>query len=328
MRTVSILQRRVARPLGSLCLILCVTWHAHAAAQSADSSSEPPPSAASGSADAEIAAEFERGLKAEHDGELSRARDHYERALSRAEALSEPSPRARALLALGYIHYKLQAPLLSVTYLKRALADPTLKTEPAQYARRTIHEQMKQLGHLEIRVKPPLGDTAEVEVEVDGQNVPDPSDVPVAVGRHEVRATASGYRELVKAVDVGAGESKEVAEILVREQAMSSTRRAAWIVAGVSAVPLAVGIGAGIYAWVKGDQSECNGPCTIENERGRNDARTAGFIADGTWAAAGVGAAVSAYLFWRSANEDSLDKAAAKTRVTASLTSVTVTHRW
>lgn len=304
----------------SIVVLTLMVLTARVAAQPSAAAPSSPPAAAE---EAEFASAFELGLKAEQNNDYQRAKEHYERALAHAELSPVTSPRLRSLLALGWVHYKLNDPLRSVLYLQRAVADPALPKDRARDAQALIDLQMKQLGRLRIDVRPPPGARSTVTVQVDGREVLDASDVPVSVGRHEVRATAPGFAELVRAVDVAAGDEASLVATLSREPPSNAMRQAAWIVGGVAAASLAVGIGTGIYAWVKGDAAECPmNACTEANAQQMDSARVAGNIATATWIGAGVGAAASAILFWRSGADGN------ETRLSVTPTSVRLMQRW
>lgn len=328
---------RTSRPRGAWALgvvwSLALAVRVHAQVDTAAQPAQPTAAARPAPAreDAVFTSEFSSGLRAEDERNFDGARLHYERALARAEALDVPAPRLRALLALGWVHYNLGNQLRSVEYLKRAVADPALPSAREREAQALIAEEMKVLGQLQIDIRPPEGQTAKVAVQVDRRGVADPRDVPVAPGSHQVRATAPGYRELVQEAVVAAGQLQPVSGILEREQAMSGTRRAAWIVGGVAALSLAVGIGAGTYAWVKNEASDdCKSgvDCVRKEVDARNAAIVAGNVSTVAWVLGGVGGAAAAYLFWKSASEDDERAVAPRTRVGVGLASVRVTHAW
>ena len=279
--------------------------------------------------DPEFSSEFERGMAAEEARAFERARVHYERALARAEKLAEPLARLRSLLALGWVHNSLKRYLRSVEYLKRALADPALPKGPAKEARTLIDDNMKWLGELRIDIHPSSGAVVKIAVTVDSREIGPASEVAVEPGTHEVRARAPGYREFIRYAEVAAGQSIDVKAILAREEPTSAMRRAAWIVGGVAALALVVGVSAGAYSWAKHGESDCRSGvnCTSAEVEHREAAITAGNVSTAAWVVAGVGAGASALLFWRSGTSSESDTAAS-TRVDVGIANVRISHAW
>lgn len=119
-------------------------------------------------------------------------------------------PSARTFRTLGMTSFELRAYVQAASELRSALDDPrrALPNDQRAQVAALLEQTRAFVGSYRVRLSP-----ASAELQVDGVPVPLSADqtLVLEIGRHELRARADGYRELMRRVDVQGREDAPLA---------------------------------------------------------------------------------------------------------------------
>ena len=188
----------------AILVIVVVSGATLAAAQAPAVEPEPPAPTASGDPAPQVQAEY-RDVVARAVTEFDAGRWAEARALFlRAHELW---PSARTFRTLGMTSYELRGYAQALSELQTALTDPRRRLPDDQRAQvqQLIEQARAFVGRYRVQLTP-----ASAELRVDGAPAAVGQDglLLLEVGRHELRARAAGYTELMRRVDVQGREDQ------------------------------------------------------------------------------------------------------------------------
>jgi hypothetical protein len=148
-------------------------------------------------------------------------RENWREANALFRRAHELSPSARTLRGLGMVAFNLKEYVDAVTNLRVALEDPRrpLTHQQQEHARDLLEQAELYVGEFTLVVTP-----SDAQVSVDDRPMSRYSQgtLLLDIGSHELKASATGYRDATRKVVVEGGEGERIELVLSREPVASA----------------------------------------------------------------------------------------------------------